>query len=224
MKSFKTTTGEEKMDKKIGVLGSIQDYIDNAIELWEKGFTSKASKKRCLEKLNYAYPYLARNIRSIYAETPQEKRNDEWHRLYWMVPNDLFQWKEKHNQAHNADNLVHIVKKIDSMAKLRMAIKETEITPPMKSEEKIVKDYVLKSIEEIMEAKRVQFLEGYELTELFGNARVNVSSHYVTNQHGTTFVRNFFYLHGKLTSLNMILAIVGKHKEEYPELYKERVA
>ena len=200
---------------------TVQDYIDSAIELWEEGFTSMASKKRCLAQLNYAYSFLSTNLQSLYSEIPKEKRNDEWHKLYWMVPNELFQWRSKHSKAHSSNNVSSIVNRIDKLADLRNAVKESAITPPIKSEEKIVKNRILKSIEEIMEAKKVQFLEGYELTEIFGGARVFVNSHYVTNQYGTTFVRNFFYLHGKLTSLNMILAIVGKHKEQYPELYKE---
>lgn len=200
---------------------TVQDYIDSAIELWEEGFTSMASKKRCLEKLNTAYSFLSGGLSYEYGTIPREKRNDKWEELYWMIPHNLFQWKSKHSEAHSSDNLSSIVNKIDKLVDLRNAVKETDITPPIKSEEKIFKDRVLKSIEEIMKAKKVQFLEGYELTEIFGNARVNVSSHYVTNQFGTTFIRNFFYLYGKLTSLNMILAIIGKHKEEYPELYKE---
>ena len=196
-------------------------YTDSAIELWEEGFTSMASKKRCLDALNRAYEDLSKEIRNIYRLIPHELRGADWNELIWMIPHNLFQWKNKHSQAHVHYGIPIYTEKIDRLVELRNAVKESAITPPIKSEEKIVKNRVLKSIEEIMEAKKVQFLEGYELTEIFGGARVFVNSHYVTNQYGTTFVRNFFYLHGKLTSLNMILAIVGKHKEQYPELYKE---
>ena len=201
-----------------------QYYTDYAIELWEEGFNSKASKKRCLEKLSYAYEDLTKKINNIYRLVPREVRDDAWEELYWMIPHNLFQWKDKHSQAHVYYGIPVYVKEIDSLVELRIAVKETEIVPPVKSEEKIKKEKIEKTIEEIMERHRVKFLEAYSLTEelfpLLG-LQVYVNSHWVTNQFGTTFVRNFFYLNDKLTALNTIMAVAGKHKRNHPELYKE---
>ena len=49
---------------------TVQDYIDSAIELWEEGFTSMASKKRCLEKLNTAYSFLSGGLPTCFPYVP----------------------------------------------------------------------------------------------------------------------------------------------------------
>jgi hypothetical protein len=59
----------------------------------------------------------------------------------------------------------------------------------------------------MMELRKSQYARGLELHEIFGNLRVSANVHMVRNQHGTTFIRAFYYMDGKLTPLNMILAV-----------------
>ena len=57
-----------------------------------------------------------------------------------------------------------------------------------------------------MERLQVRYLEAIDLCELVGDEGfrmkgLSANSHYVTNEHGTTFLRTFYYLQGKLTPL-----------------------
>jgi hypothetical protein len=43
---------------------------------------------------------------------------------------------------------------------------------------------------------------------------VSVTPHHVTNQFGTSFIRCFYYLDGKMTPLNIIMAAAGQLERE----------
>tara|TARA_R110000744_G_scaffold167098_1_gene284441 strand:- start:25 stop:714 length:690 start_codon:yes stop_codon:yes gene_type:complete len=227
MRNNKQQIGDEMRDYKY--------YTDYALELWEEGFNSKASKKRCLEKLSYAFENIVGGISGGYStERMYDQKISRELELYWAVPHNLFQWSAKKIKMHtdfynegnsaNGERMIDCIKIANKLAELRVAVKETEIVPPIKSEEKIKKQKIEKTIEEIMERHNVKFLEAYSLTEelfpLLG-LQIYVNSHWVTNQFGTTFIRNFFYLNDKLTALHTIMAVAQKHERNHPELYKE---
>jgi len=199
-------------------------YKNQAIDLLNKGFTSKASKKNALSQILYAYEALTGMIREELLNVPIEERlkTEEHSKLYWGLPAYPHIWNKKHSKLSSA-RFPKETKEIEILVELRNAIKETEVVPLVKIEtpEQIKANKIEKTIEEIMEAKKVRFLEGYSLTEEFGGLEVTANSHWGMNQHGTQFIRTFYYLFGKVTALNTICAIYGKHKDEHPELYKE---
>lgn len=201
------------------------EYKEIAIELWNKGLVSKSSKTNALRHTSLSFECITDSIKDLLLDCTMAERNTEpFNKLYWGLPSGLHQWREKHSILFS-DRFSSQVKEIEDLVELRESIKNTDVIPPVKinsPEDKKEKE-VLKSIEEIMETKKIQFLEGYKLAEIMGGLNVYVNSHYVINSYGTQFIRNFFYLNGKLTSLNTICAISCKHKEEYPELYKKEV-
>lgn len=79
--------------------------------------------------------------------------------------------------------------KIEDLVAIRKSIKETEIKPVEKETPAEAK--ILKTIKEIMDARKASFIRGLELVEVFGKLNVSVNVHQVTNQHGTVFPRCF---------------------------------
>lgn len=53
-----------------------------------------------------------------------------------------------------------------------------------------------------------------EIYEVFGSLPVSMNWHYVTNQFGTSFIRVFYYMAGKLTPLSMICYIMEQNELE----------
>jgi len=162
-------------------------HLDKAIELFNVGFTSKASQKRALGYLNSCYDVQTNQIR--------EK---------------LIAKKSLRDLSHEFSEQVEVIVRI---VELRQAIKDAEINKPEpKTDAK--KEAVLTSIKEMLEKRKASYLRGVDLAEMFNGLQVSVSAHYVTNEQGTTFIRHFFYLFGKLTALNTIIAVAEKHNEK----------
>ena len=53
-----------------------------------------------------------------------------------------------------------------------------------------------------------------KLTEYFGKMDVYANVHIVHGHKGTIFVRAFYYMFGKMTPLNVIIAIHERHRNE----------
>jgi hypothetical protein len=107
------------------------------------------------------------------------------------------------------------VQQIEELLELRNTMKDAEIVQPTKTvsaEEKI-----MMSIKEIMELRKTQYERGLNLYDLFNGLPVTANVHYVTNQHGTTFLRAFYYMSGVLTPLNVIVAVLQEKNKERGE-------
>lgn len=200
------------------------DRIATAQAAFEAGFLSMAAKKRALDELNRAYetirdaahgaqiaaaPYQHSAVvltEEQYAERGAFFRAND-------LPFDLHQVRDRH---------IEIIAKWDGDAQtvrdlidLRAAIKDAEIAPaPAKPEAEQKAEAVRKSIIEEMEARKAQFVEGLEIARLFNGLPVSVNAHWVHGHKGAVFLRHFFYMRGKLTPLNMILAIAEAHEAE----------
>ena len=135
------------------------------------------------------------------------------HRDPLDLPFSLFHVREQHVQIFAEFEVSRDL--IRSLVDLRAAIKDAEIAPaPAKSEVEAEVAAIRKSIIEEMEARKAQFIEGLEVARLFGGLPVSVNAHLVHGHKGAIFVRHFFYLNGKLTPLNMILAIAEAYAAE----------
>lgn len=165
--------------------------LDQAITMFNEGFKTKAEKNKALKLLNSVYEMKKDEIRLIDYD------------CYFEMPIELHHWRPKHSEMLSAHKKQ--VDSIKALLALRTAIKSEEIKTIVKQEskEEIVKNSILAE----MEKRKARFVEGLELAKLFGGLQVSVNSHYVINEHGTKFIRNFFYLNGKLTALGTIIAI-----------------
>lgn len=180
-------------------------YVTEATELFNDGFTSKAGQRRALDSLNRAYDLQKEAIHDVLLQEARDERGEGWNELYWGLP-DLHNWKPRHSDQYKTFALQ--VAAIEQVVELRNAVKAAEIVPPAKSEAKVIEERVIKSIREIMETRKEQFLNGCRLVEVFGKLPISINAHYVTNAHGTTFIRCFYYMNGRLTPLNVIIAVL----------------
>lgn len=191
-------------------------YFNEANEQFEKGFLSEAARKRALESVGRAYDVIVRAVQDeqlkvLHAfpvdENYQRIENDEEKRisaLYYGVP-ALHVLKEKHFDMYKEWADFAIAK---DLVALRKAIKEAEVAKIEIDENKVKIEAVRKSIIDEMEMRKEQYVHGLELAKHFGHLPVSINAHWVHGHKGTQFIRHFFYMAGKLTPLNMIIAIM----------------
>ena len=195
-------------------MSQVDSLIASATAGFEAGFTSKASQKRALDDLNRAFNILTDGARSDMRTAGNDRfpnactENDLNSRHafinslgYWELPDGPHQLRAKHEpMLGDSWNTALVIRD------LRNAIKAA---PVVKIERKTNEREVAiqKSIRDIMTMRRSQFERGLHVAELFGGLPVWVNVHQVTNEHGTTFLRAFYYLRGELTPLNIIVCI-----------------
>ena len=115
--------------------------------------------------------------------------------------------------------------------KYEYPIKATPIAAAPAKPDAIVKAELIRhSIVEEMERRKAMFVEGLEIGRIFADLYprknkageiipsaslpVSVNAHWVRGHKGTDFVRHFFYLRGKLTPLQTIMAIAQTLDDE----------
>ena len=178
-------------------------YLDKALELGSFSFfTSKSKQKDALDYLNRAYDCL-RDTKVRKGTTPQER---------WLesrdLPMSLHQVKEKHKTVFQ--NLSINCDLVYKLVEYRNQFKEFDIVKPTKKNDlsttiKIINDTVGYSKEYPNESQRN--LEHYIGKDLW--KRVSYTWHFVTNSHGTKFIRVFWFLDGNFTKLSKILSLRG---------------
>jgi hypothetical protein len=185
-------------------------YIDRANAAFEAGFNSMAARKNAMADLRNAYDLEYRAIQNICLDVLQNDRgNVDADRVYWGLP-DFHNWKARHADLVLGvfPEAAPIVARIADYVELRAAFAAAEIRRVAPNPQCELVERIQKSLREIMEAKKVQYIAGVEMYEYFGGANVSANAHYVVNQSGTEFMRVFYYLNGRITALNMIIAIV----------------
>lgn len=195
------------------------DRIASAQAAFEAGFLSMAAKKRALDDLNRAYSSAREAVMTaiLAARSPEtEKQN---HDDYWAIPMDLHNVRERHFEiAARYDEGFAIVR---DLIALRAAIKAAAIAPvPAKPEIEVRAETVRRTIAEEMERRKTLFVEGLDIARLWNEMfpredgklglPVTVNAHWVHGHKGARFIRHFFYLRGKLTPLNTIIAIADQ--------------
>jgi hypothetical protein len=193
---------------------TVEFYIDRANAMFEAGFTSKAGQRNALDDLNRAHDLMCRAIQELYLAIPHANRTEAQTNVYWGLA-DLHVWKAKHS-ALVLDTFPEarpFVEQIEALVELRLAIKAAEVVKAERKEDVRVAR-ITKSIRDEMELRKAQYARGLELHDLFNGLPVYANVHMVTNQHGTTFLRAFYYMAGVLTPLNVILAVLDEKQEK----------
>lgn len=201
---------------------TVEFYLDRATAAFECGFTSKAAQKRVFEDLGRAYEMLTDCIKDKLLEfcrgIPQEVEEDRnvFIDLYYDLPHNLHQWKKKHSEAviKLLPDLKDVVAQIESLVEFRVAVKAAPIVKVERSSEKEAVERVTKSVMEIMERRKEQYNHALDLYDLFNGLPVHANVHYVVNQHGTVFLRAFYYLNHTLTPLSVIIAAAQTKSKE----------
>lgn len=202
-------------------------FLNAATEAFNNGFSSKAGAKAACDDLNRVWDSIERELKDacLAARTPDDgtnsgfKMSPEVNAVYWDFADYPHLFKAKHIELVRAafgDRFDALMDFAAEVVALRAAIKAAPIVPPVKDEAKVIADRIVESIRERMDRLQVRYLEAIDLTTVFENGFVmkglSANSHYVTNEHGTTFLRTFFYLNGKLTPLNLIIAAAQEAK------------
>ena len=197
-----------------------EKYLLLATDSFNAGFTSEASKKAALKYLNIAYNELNDKLHNVILDQPRgsdDKMSPTLHSLYWDIPDNLHQWRigfaERLLTA--IPSLKDQVQQIEELLELRNTMKDAEVVAPTKTESTEAK--IMMSIKEIMELRKTQYERGLNLYDLFNGLPVTANVHYVTNQHGTTFLRAFYYMSDTLTPLNVIVAVLQEKNKEKGE-------
>lgn len=206
-----------------------QDRFDRnfnkASDLLDAGFATKAAQKNANGYLNTAYSdvreIITQQVRCTYAPGP-EHTDAQWQAYVdrlneYDLPFDLHQVRDRHlDKAAEIDGIA--ADKIRLLVETRAQVKAEPIQPPQPKAEK--SEYQVKaerSIVEEMERMKTQYLRAVDLGRIFNGIPVTASSHWVVNQYGTGFPRTFYYLDGKLTRLNILIAAaeqVAREKRE----------
>ncbi|PHM72362.1 hypothetical protein Xekj_00641 [Xenorhabdus sp. KJ12.1] len=170
--------------------------------------------------LNRAYGSYKRELQRIFLTYRKDSGQDEYYTaLYYnAMPADLIRWQDKHSQNIRAilsdEKSEEIIFHIEELLDLRKEIAAAPVIKPMKETEGKKKQ--ITAIKEHIFAKIARLNKVYEraisLLEIFGGLNVHCNAHLVTNSYGTKFIRVFYYLDGKLTPLDTILAAYGEHK------------
>lgn len=199
---------------------TVEDRIEAAQTAFEAGFLSKAAQKRALDDLNRAYSDIQRNVHDAVIthanETPELWDNTFPARWDFFrendLPFDLHQVRDRHFPIiEKWSDRAPVVR---DLIALRAAIKEAEIATKPVNEEKEKVETVRKAIIDELEMRKAQYVEGLEIARLFNGLPVSVNAHWVYGHKGARFIRHFFYLRGKLTPLNMIIAIAQGYERE----------
>lgn len=192
---------------------TISDRIAQAQEAFENGFSSEAARKRALDLVARGYEAVryATTDAILAARTPETDAKNSAD--FWAIPSDMHHVRDRHFEIALAYTDAFAITR-DLLA-LRTAIKAAEIAAPAprsEIEEKV--EVVRRTIVEEMERRQAAFVQGLELARHFGRLPVSVNAHRVYGHKGTIFVRHFFYLNGKLTPLNTIIAIAEQLERE----------
>ena len=186
-------------------------YLDKALELGKKSyFTSKAQQKDALDYLNRAYDCL-RDTKVYKSSTPQER---------WLESRDLpmflHQVKEKHRTVFQ--NLSIDCDLVYKLVQCRNDFKNFDIVKPTTKYDKntaLTTGHIMHIINEFVgttDTKEKEEVFNKSLEQYIGKdlwKRVSHTWHFVTNSHGTKFIRVFWFLDGNFTKLSKILSLRG---------------
>jgi hypothetical protein len=189
-------------------------YVTAALAALNAGFTSKAAKKGAMADLNRAYERLREQARSVELSNAPHRGVSELTGEMWTerhayfnaheVPYDLHLVRPAHLAIF--DKLTGNAAEVARLVELRAVMKAAEVTPPVKREPSKFEVRAVETLKDLLARRQAQYAEAVDLGEVFGRMPVTASTHWVTNEHGTTFLRTFYYLRGKLTPLHVLVA------------------
>ena len=186
-------------------------YLDSALELGSFAFfQSKAQQKLALDYLNRAYDCL-RDTKVYKSSIPQER----WLETY-DLPMSLHHVKEKHRTVFQ--NLSIDCDLVYKLVQCRNDFKNFDIVKPTTKYDKntaLTTGHIMHIINEFVgttDTKEKEEVFNKSLEQYIGKdlwKRVSHTWHFVTNSHGTKFIRVFWFLDGNFTKLSKILSLRG---------------
>lgn len=195
-------------------------HLASAIEGMSDTFTSKAAQKRVLDHLNRAFEYNRDllHVMVIDAANAQHPEHSPERTAFFdqnEIPFGLHQVRERHLEVIERWSPAR-AQTVERLIALRHEVKETPVVKPEKQSAELEQavERVHRSIRDEMERLGAMYCEALDIGRVFNGLPVSANVHRVTNAHGTTFIRAFYYLAGKRMPLNLILAAAGTLADE----------
>lgn len=193
---------------------SIETYTTAALNALNTGFTSKAGQQSALADVNRAYELAQKELQGAVLSVADRHEADGsmkpiYKAVYWDIPSYPHQFKEKHAEAVRAAfgrAYDDVLQSIGELVELRATIKAAPVNAPVRAEPSPYAVKAYETIADLMARRKEQYARALNLGEVFGGLPVSANSHWVINEHGTRFIRTFYYLAGALTPLNLIIA------------------
>jgi hypothetical protein len=220
-------------------LKTIDDILERlAVLAPDDTFSSKAVQKKALDLLNVAYGLAKSAFTDTLVRAAKSNPSEQLDALLWAIPFDLHQFRPKHEEGilrakssypedapewdtfNNAcDALLDTVAQLQE---LREDVKETPVVSRPPKVENPVETAVRAHVLEIHKRRNQSYLRSVDLGRFFREEYgvrlpLSASSHYVVNQRGTAFLRTMYYLNGRRTSLDVILATLDTLEGESEE-------
>ena len=192
--------------------------ISKVLENLGESFPTKAAKKHCKDDVNRCYDDVFWSFPHKYDENENLVPCARWNKqdTSLELPFQLCHVRDRHVEVAMAEDPER-GDMIASLVSIYNQIKETPVDrkmPKVDDEQTKMEKRIRKDIGEEMKRLKKCYLEAVDLGRHFGYLPVTANAHYVTNRFGTSFTRVFYYLNGKLTRLNIILAAAQKLAEE----------
>jgi hypothetical protein len=182
---------------------TIQTYIVAALARVtdDQTFAAKAHQKEALDYLNRAYSLVR-----------EQNNSGNTYENCWDIPFDLHQIRNRHLKLFSNFNRVAV----GELVSLRAILKFIEVVKPAPKNDAVERKAaeVTKEVKNLLEMRTAQYNRAIDLGRLFNYLPVSVTPHHVTNQYNTSFIRCFYYLNGKMTPLNIIMAAAGQLERE----------
>lgn len=197
---------------------NFEEQIAAALAGFNAGFKTKVAKKEALAHLGYAYEEIREEHGKVvreaapgwFAEEQTEELRDAraaYFNAIYLAKAELPFYLHEVRPRHIAEIEAKIGKgeAVEELVALRAMIAAAEVVK-IERVKNPVAERVERKIEEIMAARREGYERGIRLGELLGGLPVHANTHWVVNQYGHQFLRTFYYLAGKLTALQVIVA------------------
>ena len=188
-----------------------ETYITRATEAFNAGFNSKAGQQAALAALNTAYDYrreIARKWQLEAAPRTFEGFGYDPVRSDWFgareVPFDHHNVRDKHLPIFIEAGVP--AEHINELRELRAQIKAAPVNAPVRREPSKFEVQARETMMELIQRRGEQYLRAIDLAGIFNGLPVSANTHYCVNDHGTGYLRTFWYLAGEFTPLNVIIA------------------
>lgn len=194
-------------------------YLTDATAAFEAGFASEAARKRALDSLNRAYE-CARDIawkaRVDHANTTPGLDVIGEARSAFLLAEDapfgLHQVRDRHLDFFARWGVDATL--VPDLIALRAEIKAAEIVKHERPANETRVETIRKSILDEIKLRNAQYVTALEIGRQFGGLPVTVNAHIVYGHKGAVFLRHFFYLRGRLTPLQVIMAAADTLERE----------
>lgn len=200
----------------------ITKLITEAQAAFDAGFLSEAARKRAIANLSTAYQMQRDNahdacIDAANGAQPLEGQARVDHFNAFDLPFDLHAFRPKHFPTLVRWAGQNEAELVSDLLAMREAMKAAPVgiakAAPSALEAKEAQ--VRETVREFMDRRHADYLHALDIGHLFGGKLpVSVNAHTVWGHKGAVFTRHFYYLAGKFTALNVIMAAAQTLEDE----------